>query len=123
MKLGDADREEMYQRISRHAAEGHLDLDELERRVERIAAAGTREEAAAVLVDLPVLDGDPPSPPAARPRWGRGHGDADKPRIRAGARRASGFEIPAATGSCACGRTPRAIATTSRPTITNAGTP
>ena len=79
MKLGDADRDELYQRLSCHAAEGHLDLDELERRIERVAAAGTREEAAAVLADLPVLDGDPPPPAGARPRWGRGHGDADSP--------------------------------------------
>jgi hypothetical protein len=78
MQLGDADREQLYERLSRHAAQGNLDLKELERRVERVAAAGTREEAAAVLADLPALAGDAP-PTAARPRWGRGHGDADAP--------------------------------------------
>ncbi len=37
----------------------------------------TREQAAAVLADLPPL---PDDPRPARARWGRGHGDADKPR-------------------------------------------
>lgn len=78
MRLGDADREQLFERLSRHAAEGHLDLEELERRVARVAAADTHEEAAAVLADLPVLAGDPP-PAGARPRWGHGHGDADSP--------------------------------------------
>jgi hypothetical protein len=79
MRLGDADREELFQRLSSHAAQGHLDLEELERRVERVAAAGTREEAATVLADLPPLIGDPPPSAGARPRRGRGHGDADSP--------------------------------------------
>ncbi|MGZ4273921.1 MAG: DUF1707 domain-containing protein, partial [Solirubrobacteraceae bacterium] len=33
MRLGDADREELFERLSRHSAEGHIDLEELERRV------------------------------------------------------------------------------------------
>jgi hypothetical protein len=79
MRLGDADREELFERLSRHVAEGHLDLEELERRVARVEAAGTREEAADVMADLPALAEDPPPPAGARPRWGRGHGDADSP--------------------------------------------
>ena len=79
MRLGDSDREQLFERLSRHAAQGHLDLDELERRIERVASAGTRDEAAAVLADLPPLPGDPPPSAGARPRWGRGHGDADAP--------------------------------------------
>jgi hypothetical protein len=77
VRLDDADREAMYETLSRHAAAGNLELDELERRVTLIASAETREAAAAVLADLPAL----PSPQAARtrPRWGRGHGEADKP--------------------------------------------
>ena len=80
MQLGEADREQLFERLSRHHAAGHLELDELERRVGVVAAASTREEAAAVLADLPALPGDPVGPRRDRPRWGRGHGDADAPR-------------------------------------------
>ena len=43
------------------------------------SAATTWEEAAAVLADLPALPGDAQGPSRDRPRWGRGHGDADAP--------------------------------------------
>src|SRR5437763_7245423 len=81
MRLGEADRELLFERLKRHAAEGRLDLAELERRVAAIDAAETREAAAAVMADLPPL---PDAPARAgrrtrRPRWGRGHGDADRP--------------------------------------------
>jgi Domain of unknown function (DUF1707) len=79
VRLGDADREQLFDRLSRHAAEGRLDVTELERRVEAVAAAETREEAAAVLADLPPLAADPLSGPGGRPRPRRGHGDADAP--------------------------------------------
>ena len=59
MRLGDADREQLFERLSRHAAEGRLDVAELERRVAVVAAAETREQAAAVLSDLPPLAADP----------------------------------------------------------------
>jgi hypothetical protein len=80
VRLGDAEREALYEQLSAHAAAGRLGLDELERRVVRLAEAETREAAAAVLADLP--------PPAAalqpRPRrwlrFGRGHGEAETAR-------------------------------------------
>ncbi len=77
MRLSDAERERLFDALARHAAEGRLDLAELERRVDRVAAAETREDAAAVLADLPPLAAHTPS--SQRPRWGRGHGDADAP--------------------------------------------
>jgi hypothetical protein len=80
VRFGDSDREQLYEWLSRHHAAGHLDLEELERRVAVVAGAGTREEAAAVVADLPVLAGDPDVPTPGRPRWGRGHGDADSPQ-------------------------------------------
>lgn len=80
MRLGDAEREQLFERLSRHAAAGRLDVAELERRVAVVAAAQTREEAAAVLTDLPPLPADPPPPTRTRTRWGRGHGDADSAR-------------------------------------------
>ncbi len=76
MRLSDADRELLMERLTRHAAAGRLELDELERRVEIVAAAQTREQAAPALADLPALPGDPPP---ARARWRRGHGDSDRP--------------------------------------------
>jgi hypothetical protein len=76
VRLDDADRERLYERLSEHAAAGRLDIDELERRVEAVAVAQTREQAAAVLADLPALPGDPLP---ARARRSRGHGHADAP--------------------------------------------
>lgn len=63
---------------------GSLDVPELERRVALVAAAQTREAAAVAFADLPPLaPGPPPSPlppgPPLRPRWRRGHGDAERP--------------------------------------------
>jgi DUF1707 SHOCT-like domain len=77
MLLGDADRELLYETLKRHAAEGRLDVSELERRVTLVAEAQTREEASAAVADLPALAGVPE--PAPRPRHGRGHGEADRP--------------------------------------------
>jgi hypothetical protein len=79
VQLGEADREELFERLSRHHAEGHFGIEELERRVAVVARASTREEAAAVLTDLPALSGEATGPSRERPRWGRGHGDADAP--------------------------------------------
>jgi Domain of unknown function (DUF1707) len=76
--LDDADRERLYERLSRHAATGRLEIDELERRVEAVAAARTHEEAAAILSDLPALPGDPLPAQAWRRR---GHGHADAPEV------------------------------------------
>jgi DUF1707 SHOCT-like domain len=76
VRLSEADRERLYAKLSRHAAEGRLEVDELERRVALIAAAGTREEAAAAMADLPPLPADSRPPRGAR--WGRGHGHADR---------------------------------------------
>jgi hypothetical protein len=76
VRLGDADREVLFERLSRHAAAGRLDVAELERRVAIVAAAQTRDEAAPALADLPPLPADPPP---ARARRRRGHGDADAP--------------------------------------------
>ena len=78
MRLSDLDREQLYELLSRHAAAGRLALDELERRVERIAAATTREEATAVLSDLPPMP-DSGSDPGPGRRRRRGHGEAERP--------------------------------------------
>jgi hypothetical protein len=78
VRLSDADREELFEKLNRHVAAGRLDLAELERRVALVVEAETREQAAGVLADLPALPGDPAP---ARARGRRGHGDADAPEI------------------------------------------
>ncbi len=77
MRLSDGDREHLYELLSHHAAAGRLTLDELERRVERVARADTRDEATAALSDLPPLPSPDTGP--ARRRGRRGHGEADQP--------------------------------------------
>ena len=81
MRLDDSDRERLFERLSQHAAAGRLDVAELERRVEAVATAETREQATAVLADLPALPGDP-LPAQARRRRGHGHADAPGPDWR-----------------------------------------
>ncbi len=82
MRLGDAEREQLYERLSAHAAAGRLDIPELERRVALVAAAQTREEASAALADLPPLTaGASPGAAGDRPLRGRGHGDAAAPEV------------------------------------------
>jgi len=74
--LGDADRELLYETLKRHAAEGRLDTAELERRVTIVAEAQTRETAAEAMAGLPPLVR---APAERRPRWGKGHGEAERP--------------------------------------------
>jgi Domain of unknown function (DUF1707) len=74
--LSEADREQLYEKLKRHAVEGRLSMQELERRVAVVAMAESRETAAAAMADLPPLAGESET---VRPRWGRGHGDADAP--------------------------------------------
>ena len=78
MRLSDSDRELLFEKLKRHAAAGRLEFDELERRVEAVVGARTREEAITVLADLPALPGEPPP---ARARGRGGHGDAHAPQV------------------------------------------
>ena len=78
MRLTDADREPLYARLSDHAALGHIDLPELERRVELIAEAETQAQAADAFAGLPVITtGGDPEPHQAP--WFGGHADTDRP--------------------------------------------
>jgi hypothetical protein len=78
--LSDQERELLFEKLTEHAAAGRLGVTELERRVAAVAAARTREEAAAILADLPPIGSQAgPGTQGRRPRWGRGHGEADAP--------------------------------------------
>jgi len=81
VQLTDAERERLFAALSAHAAAGDISLEDLEQRIERVSAAQTREQAAAVMADLPDLASAAGSPPpaAARARGRRGHGHADAP--------------------------------------------
>ncbi|HWK17485.1 MAG TPA: DUF1707 domain-containing protein [Solirubrobacteraceae bacterium] len=72
MLLSDADRDRLVDALGHHASEGRLGVEELERRVTVVLEAQSREDAVAVLADLPPL-----GPPAPSRRRGRGHGEAD----------------------------------------------
>ena len=80
MRLSDAEREALLERLKAHVGAGTLEVAELERRVGLVMAAQTREEAAAVLADLPAADQRPSARRRRRGR-GRGHGEADAPAL------------------------------------------
>jgi Domain of unknown function (DUF1707) len=77
MRLSDADRERLFETLKRHAAAGRIGIEELERRVAAVAMAESREQVAELMADLPPLPGESASD--KRPRWGRGHGEANAP--------------------------------------------
>ncbi len=79
MRLGDAEREILFEQLGWHASAGRIDMRELERRLDAIAAATTREQAAAVMAGLPPLE--PASGGRARRRFRarHGHGEAATP--------------------------------------------
>jgi len=82
MLLSDADREQLFEQLKRHAAAGRLDVAELERRVVAIEQAPNREAAAAVMADLPPLPQAYLGSARSRTRWlrGRGHGAVGIPQ-------------------------------------------
>jgi hypothetical protein len=77
LRLSDADRERLYELLSGHAAAGRITMEELERRITAATEAQTREEATALLKDLPPLPGQ-----STTPWWqARPHGEADRAAI------------------------------------------
>ena len=64
LRASDADREHHAELLREHAAQGRLTVDELDERLERVYAARTYGELAAVLTDLPK----PVEPPKETPR-------------------------------------------------------
>ena len=60
VRVSDAEREQAVERLRLHAAEGRLDVEEFEQRVQAAFAAKTRHDLAGLERDLPV--------PRTRPR-------------------------------------------------------
>lgn len=68
VRIGDAEREQVAQRLNAHVGSGRLDLAEFEQRVDAAYRARTRGELATVLADLPE---QARHPAASRPVHGR----------------------------------------------------
>ena len=66
VRIGDAEREQVAQRLHVHVGSGRLDLAEFEQRIDAAYRARTRGELAAVVADLPERV-QAPRPAAARP--------------------------------------------------------
>jgi hypothetical protein len=63
LRASDADRERVVDALQRHTAAGRLTLDEFGQRVDRVLAAVTQADLAAVTRDLPA---EPPAEPQHR---------------------------------------------------------
>ena len=74
MRASDADREAMAEVLRRHYAEGRLDSQEFDERIERCYTAKRLGELDELLTDLPRDPVRPPEPERPhrgyRPRWG-----------------------------------------------------
>ena len=68
IRASDDDRERVVDELRRHAAEGRLDVAELEERIERALAARTQGELAVLTRDLPAERQPEPPAPARRRR-------------------------------------------------------
>jgi hypothetical protein len=78
VRLTDADREQLFARLSDHAARDHIDYAEHERRVAILAEAQTWDEANAAFDNLPrIATGGDPEPRQAP--WFGGHADSGLP--------------------------------------------
>jgi Domain of unknown function (DUF1707) len=66
MRVSDAERNEVQEKLKRAHDVGQLDLNEFDDRVQSVWAARTRGELTRVTVDLPALP-DPPRPGARAP--------------------------------------------------------
>ena len=71
IRASDAERERVATQLREHAAEGRLDVDELDERLQAAYAARTRSELDALTADLPAPPPPRPAPPTVRQRgWG-----------------------------------------------------
>lgn len=68
VRIGDAERTEMVDALSRHFAEGRLDEHEMRERVEKATAAKTRADLSGLLSDLPPLQPQNGPAPVSIPR-------------------------------------------------------
>ena len=70
IRIGDAERNDVTDVLSRHFADGRLDVTELRERLDRATSAKTRGDLAGLLHDLPDLPANPPAVPSRQHRHG-----------------------------------------------------
>ena len=71
IRASDAERERVATELREHAAEGRLDVDELDERLQQAYDARTRGDLKKLTADLPAAPPPKPSPPTVRERgWG-----------------------------------------------------
>lgn len=73
LRIGDAERHEMSEMLSRHFAEGRLDESEFQERVEQAMRAKTRGDLRGLLSDLPPIGSASGAASVPQPRFHRRH--------------------------------------------------
>jgi hypothetical protein len=68
LRVSDAERNEVADKLSRHFAEGRLDQTEFKERLDAAMSAKTHGDLAGLFDDLPALATEPPPPPSRRRR-------------------------------------------------------
>jgi hypothetical protein len=68
LRVSDAERNEVADRLSRHFAEGRLDESEFKERLDAAMSAKTQGDLRGLFDDLPPLATQPPPPPSRRRR-------------------------------------------------------
>jgi Domain of unknown function (DUF1707) len=77
MRVSDAEREAVTDRLAEHYAEGRLDHNEFDKRVGQAMGAKTRADLTGLFADLPAANREPrtlPTSQAMRPARSRRHG-------------------------------------------------
>ena len=68
LRVSDAERNEVADKLSRHFADGRLDQAEFKERLDAAMSAKTQGDLAGLFDDLPPLASEPPPPPSRRRR-------------------------------------------------------
>ncbi|MGA3215592.1 MAG: DUF1707 domain-containing protein [Acidimicrobiales bacterium] len=72
LRIGDAERNEMSEILSKHYSDGRLDAAEFQERLDRAMSAKTRADLSGLLADLPSLQtAEPPTAVGQPPRHRR----------------------------------------------------
>lgn len=70
LRVGDVERNEVAEVLSRHYSDGRLDAAEMKERLDKAMEAKTRADLSGLLSDLPPLGPEPSAPP--RHHWAGG---------------------------------------------------
>src|SRR5215471_7153623 len=73
MRISDADRADVADRLSKHYSDGRLDQAEFNERLDRAMKAKTQADLAGLFTDLPAIGGAPNTAPQPGGRPGGGH--------------------------------------------------